>query len=357
MPELPQGTVTLLFTDVEGSTRLARLLGVRYDDSLAAHRRLLREAFAAHGGVEVDTQGDALFFSFARAHDAVEGAAAGQRSLATHDWPQDEPVRVRMGVHTGEPELSAGGYYVGVDLTRGARICAGAHGGQVVLSQATRDLVGDGFEVRDLDREPGLADPARPRQRQQRRPSERVEDLLCLAVTADERSARQREVPEPLRLQRREVEAEARRDELEQPLGPRDALEEVVAEIAHLEAVADEVTRRLREHDLSTVRGRADTCTAREVDADVVPAGRQLRLARVDTHPHPDRLPLGPVVRRERELPGRGARERVTRALEGEEERVALRVDLDAAVHGERRAQQLPTEEANATRARLFMAG
>ena len=150
MPELPQGTVTLLFTDVEGSTRLARLLGVGYDDSLAAHRRLLRDAFLAHGGVEHDTQGDALFFAFPRAHDAVEGAAAGQRALSAHDWPQGEPVRVRMGVHTGEPELSVGGYYVGVDLTRGARICAGAHGGQVVLSQATRDLVGDGFEVRDL---------------------------------------------------------------------------------------------------------------------------------------------------------------------------------------------------------------
>ena len=150
MPELPQGTVTLLFTDVEESTRLARLLGVRYDEALAAHRRLLREAFVAHGGVEHDTQGDALFFAFRRAHDAVEGAAAGQLALARHDWPQGEPVRVRMGVHTGEPELSAGGYYVGVDLTRGARICAGAHGGQVVLSQATRDLVGDRFEARDL---------------------------------------------------------------------------------------------------------------------------------------------------------------------------------------------------------------
>ena len=150
MSELPQGTVTLLFTDVEGSTRLARLLGVRYDDSLAAHRRLLRESFAEHGGVEVDTQGDALFFAFQRARDAVEGAAAGQLALAAHDWPEDEPVRVRMGIHTGEPELSAGGYYVGVDLTRGARISAGAHGGQIVLSQATRDLVGDAFEVRDL---------------------------------------------------------------------------------------------------------------------------------------------------------------------------------------------------------------
>ena len=150
MTELPRGTVTLLFTDVEGSTRLARLLGARYDESLAAHRGLLREASATHGGVEVDTQGDAFFVAFERARDAVEAAAAAQRSLAAHDWPQGEAIQVRMGVHTGEPELSPGGYYVGVDLTRGARICAAAHGGQVVLSQATRDLVGEDIEVRDL---------------------------------------------------------------------------------------------------------------------------------------------------------------------------------------------------------------
>src|SRR6187401_3347761 len=100
MAELPRGTVTLLFTDVEGSTRLTRLLGVRYDDSLAAHRGLLREACSARGGVEVDTQGDAFFFAFERARDAVEAAAAGQRALAGHEWPLREPVRVRMGVHT-----------------------------------------------------------------------------------------------------------------------------------------------------------------------------------------------------------------------------------------------------------------
>ena len=196
--------------------------------------------------------------------------------------------------------------------------------------------------ARDLDREPGLADPARPRQRQQRRPRERVEDLLCLVATADERCARQRQVPEPLRLERREVEAEARRDELEQPLGPRDALEAVVAEVAHLEAVADEVARRLREHDLTSVCACADTRTAREVDADVVPAGRQLRLPRVDAHPDPDRLALGPVVCRERALPGRRPLDGVMCTREREEERVALRVVLDAAVRGERLAQQAP---------------
>jgi predicted ATPase/class 3 adenylate cyclase len=150
MPDLPHGTVTLLFTDVEGSTRLARLLGVRYDESLAAHRRLLREAFTAHGGAEVDTQGDSFFVAFERARDALAAAVAAQHALAAHDWPQGEPVQVRMGIHTGEPELAAAGYYTGVDLTRGARICAAAHGGQVVLSQATRDLGGEHVEVRDL---------------------------------------------------------------------------------------------------------------------------------------------------------------------------------------------------------------
>ncbi len=163
MPELPHGTVTLLFSDVEGSTRLARLLGARYDEALAAHRRLLREAFAANGGSEVDTQGDAFLVAFDRAREALNAAAAAQRSLAEHEWPEGEPVLVRIGVHTGEPELTAGGYYVGVDLTRGARICAAAHGGQVVLSQATRDLAGEGVEVRDLGdhRLKGIPQPER----------------------------------------------------------------------------------------------------------------------------------------------------------------------------------------------------
>ena len=101
MPELPHGTVTLLFSDVEGSTRLARLLGVRYDEALAAHRRLLREAIAANGGSEVDTQGDAFLVAFDRARDALRTAAAAvQRALAEHEWSQGEPVLVRIGVHS-----------------------------------------------------------------------------------------------------------------------------------------------------------------------------------------------------------------------------------------------------------------
>ena len=140
MRELPSGTVTFLFTDIEGSTRLLHELGDAYADALAEHRRVLREAFARHGGVEVDTQGDAFFVAFARASDALAAAREAQAAL-------NGPVRVRIGVHTGEPLLTDEGY-VGVDVHRAARIAAAGHGGQVLVSQATRDLVGDA--LRDL---------------------------------------------------------------------------------------------------------------------------------------------------------------------------------------------------------------
>ena len=144
MPSLPAGTVTLLFTDIEGSTKLARRLGDGYRHVLASHRSVLRDAFTEHNGVEVDTQGDSFFIAFGRAHDAVAAAAAAQLALAGDD------LRIRIGVHTGEPMLAEGGYYVGVDLSRVARICSAAHGGQVLLSRATRDLVGDDVQIRDL---------------------------------------------------------------------------------------------------------------------------------------------------------------------------------------------------------------
>jgi predicted ATPase/class 3 adenylate cyclase len=139
--DLPTGVVTLLFTDVEGSTRLLHELGDDYGEALHAHRRRLRAAFAEHEGAEVDTQGDAFFVAFARASDAVAAAADGQRALA------DGPIRVRMGLHTGEPRLTDEGY-VGLDVHKGARIAAVGHGGQVLLSQTTRALVD--AEVRDL---------------------------------------------------------------------------------------------------------------------------------------------------------------------------------------------------------------
>jgi predicted ATPase/class 3 adenylate cyclase len=140
MRELPTGTVTLLFTDIEGSTRLLHLLGKRYADVLAEFRDLLRTAFQQYHGHEVDTQGDAFFVAFARASDAVMAAVAMQRSLASHVWPEGVTVRVRMGLHTGEPERSTEGY-VGLDVHRAARIMSAGHGGQVLLSQVTRDLV------------------------------------------------------------------------------------------------------------------------------------------------------------------------------------------------------------------------
>jgi predicted ATPase/class 3 adenylate cyclase len=140
---LPTGTVTFLFTDIEGSTRLLRELGLRYTEALADHRRLLREAFTRHHGVEVDTQGDAFFVAFARAEDAVAAANQAQQAL------NDGPIRVRMGVHTGEPVVTEEGY-VGIDVHRGARIAAAGHGGQVLLSQTTRDLLGTDVELRDL---------------------------------------------------------------------------------------------------------------------------------------------------------------------------------------------------------------
>ncbi len=138
---LPTGVVTLLFTDVEGSTRLLQELGDDYAEALHEHRRRLRAAFAEHDGVEVDTQGDAFFVAFARASSAVAAAADCQRALA------GGPIRVRMGLHTGEPRLTEEGY-VGLDLHKGARIAAVGHGGQVLLSQTTRALVD--VDVRDL---------------------------------------------------------------------------------------------------------------------------------------------------------------------------------------------------------------
>jgi class 3 adenylate cyclase len=151
--ELPSGTVTLLFIDIEGSTRLLHELGDRYAEALADHRRLLRECFLERDGREVDTQGDALFVAFPRASDAVAAAVAAQRRLAGHLWPDGVPLRVRMGIHSGEPALTGEGY-VGIDLHRGARICAAGHGGQVLLSQTTHELLSghepDATSLRDL---------------------------------------------------------------------------------------------------------------------------------------------------------------------------------------------------------------
>jgi predicted ATPase/class 3 adenylate cyclase len=146
----PSGTVTLVFTDVEGSTGLLERLGrERYAEALDLHRRLLREAFDVGGGFEVDCEGDAFFVAFASAEAAVAAAGAAQQALAAAHWPAGNELRVRMGVHTGEP-LLVPPKYVGLDVHRAARIMAAGHGSQVVLSQTTRDLVGEAVAVRDL---------------------------------------------------------------------------------------------------------------------------------------------------------------------------------------------------------------
>jgi predicted ATPase/class 3 adenylate cyclase len=150
MTAQPAGTVTLLYTDIEGSTRLLELLGrERYAEALTLHRRLLRGALEQHGGYEVDYEGDAFFVAFSRAEDAVAAAASAQHALAAADWPEDQEFRVRMGIHTGEP-LAVPPKYVGLDVHRAARIMAAGHGGQVLLSQTTRDLLNEPSAVRDL---------------------------------------------------------------------------------------------------------------------------------------------------------------------------------------------------------------
>jgi class 3 adenylate cyclase len=153
MEGLPSGTVTFVFTDIEGSTDLLKQLGDRYDELLTAHRRIVRDTFAAANGVEIDTQGDAFFFAFARARDAVEAAVGAQRAHASAAWPDDAIVRVRMGLHTGEPALGSEGY-LGLDVVRAARICTAANGGNVLLSETTRALIGaslpDGVSVSPL---------------------------------------------------------------------------------------------------------------------------------------------------------------------------------------------------------------
>src|ERR1043166_937362 len=163
-PELPSGTVTFLFTDIEGSTRLLKALGAGYEQVLAEHQRILRAAFAAHHGHEVDTQGDSFFVAFRRAKDAVAAALDAQRALAANDWPEGVSVKVRMGIHTGEPVVGEQ-RYTGIGVHRAARIGAIAHGGQVLLSNTTRELIEDDLPpevaVRDLGRH-RLKDIERP---------------------------------------------------------------------------------------------------------------------------------------------------------------------------------------------------
>ena len=153
MPSLPVGTVTFLFTDIEGSTRLVQELGDRFRPTLATHHSILRRAIAAHAGAEVSTEGDAFFAVFPSPIGAMSAAVEAQRELAATPWPDGSSVLVRMGLHTGEGELG-GDNYIGVDVHRAARIAAAGHGGQVLLSESTRALVASAVppdvQLRDL---------------------------------------------------------------------------------------------------------------------------------------------------------------------------------------------------------------
>ena len=152
MTELPSGTVTFLFTDLEGSTRLWEEHPDAMQDALARHDELLRDAVAAHGGVIVKGTGDGFHAAFATAHDAVDAAVDAQRSLTAEAWSDTGPLRVRMGVHTGEAQHRDGDYY-GTALNRAARLMSVAHGGQVLISDTTERLLRDGsqgFELPDL---------------------------------------------------------------------------------------------------------------------------------------------------------------------------------------------------------------
>jgi class 3 adenylate cyclase len=141
MEALPSGTVTFAFTDIEGSTALLKQLGAHYESLLMDHRRIVRETFTRANGVEIDAQGDAFFFAFGRARDAVGAAVDVQRAHVAHDWPDGVDVRVRLGLHTGEPALGSEGY-LGLDVVRAARLCTLARGGEVLLSETTRLLAG-----------------------------------------------------------------------------------------------------------------------------------------------------------------------------------------------------------------------
>jgi DNA-binding SARP family transcriptional activator/class 3 adenylate cyclase len=175
---VPSGTIALLFSDLEGSTELLRRLRSKYAGLLDEHQRLLRETLAAYGGRTVDSQGDSVFVVFPRVADAAAAAAEAQRAVTGHRWPEDVRVRVRMGLHAGEP-LVAEDRYVGLGVHRAARICAAAHGGQVLLSQAAASLLADNeppdVTLRDLGEHP-LKDFERP---------ERLFQLVIRGLPAD----------------------------------------------------------------------------------------------------------------------------------------------------------------------------
>ena len=238
MPELPHGTVTFVFTDIEGSTGLMKTLGDGYRDVLARHREIVRDAFSAAGGIEIDTQGDAFFFVFARARDAVTAAVGVQRAHATAEWPDGIAVRVRIGLHTGEPAVHEEGY-LGLDVVRAARICTVGKGGQILLSETTRALVGsalpDGVSVFPLGERHlrGMDEP------------ERVYELEIVGLAGEEQPVERADEPSPT----------AARDKRFEDLGARLAA-----------GIEDRVAASV-ERSLGKVTGEADSAGARSSPA------------------------------------------------------------------------------------------
>jgi DNA-binding NarL/FixJ family response regulator/class 3 adenylate cyclase len=162
MPNLPHGTVTLVFTDVEGSTQLVQQLGDSYAHVLDAHRRLFHEAVDAADGVIVDHRGDEFFVVFSDAGAAVDAVVSAQRAFAAHEWPSGVQFRVRIGMHTGEPNVRDGTYF-GLDVHRAARICQAGSGGQILLSAPTREALDSAHDLHDLGEHqlPGIDQPER----------------------------------------------------------------------------------------------------------------------------------------------------------------------------------------------------
>jgi class 3 adenylate cyclase len=270
-PDLPTGTVTFLMTDIEGSTELVRRLGDRWPTVVGEHRRLLREAVDAAAGHEVDSRGEEAFFAFRRAQDAIAAAAAAQRALSAHTWPESAAVRVRMGIHTGEPALGDDGGYLGIDVHRAARICAAGHGGQVLVSSTTRALVADS-EVRFVDlgelqlkgfaraariyqlAAPGLGERFAPLRRAARAPFAGGERSLATAAQGLVSRGRPR-MPRVLRSQpstaRRlaDISWHVRRGQRDVPEAERPEALEVARALLVLSRTTDDTDRRLARLD------------------------------------------------------------------------------------------------------------
>jgi class 3 adenylate cyclase len=255
MVELPSGTVTLLFTDIEGSTRHVQELGSeRYDQVLVAHREVLRAAFLAHRGVEIECRADEFFVSFAEATDALAAVVAAQRSLLS----KRSPVRVRMGLHTGMPTLSAGNY-VGLDVNRAARICSAGHGGQILVSATTEAALAGSVHCHDLGRYQlhGVAEPERIFE-------VRTPDLLCgfLALRAEPaetpRTAQRRgRTPTPGEAAWR-IRAALEPGPLQQPLSElAAALFEADRELHQADLLIERLDRRRLETQLAAQRSAA----------------------------------------------------------------------------------------------------